>query len=394
MAWRIDEFLVRGEIDNRARGRVTVRLWFAGRAEPVELDLTGNAWRDLAGRRLVFTNPRPKPGLPAGFAARQPGTTGDITASRKVKVPEIPLEQIGEYYAARKPWPWHWGNALYLEWFSAANGRVVIESADYELTIPDGATWEMTIPEEQAQRQANQEAIAQFMNRLGEVVAAAEDHPQTEDEAERMLEDSDRLADRIEARMEREGPDADYEKILDEELERRRRERGEEPLTPEQEAERDARIEELNRAAEEAADEPWASEEPEHKHPLAERAFELAVRLHRDVKQRGWQPADASPEHPVAELVAAVMKASAKMAGALNGEDYPPPVDICGQSIARLKRAARYLADAQLAAEACAEQRLTAADWLIGVRREIATLSGENDAVIAELRERLKRGFD
>src|SRR5512142_1782250 len=165
MAWRLEEFLVRGELDNRERGRVTGRLWFAGRAEPIDLHLAGNAWRDLAGRRLVITNPRPKPGLPAGLATRQVGAVGDITASRKVKVPEIPMEQIGEYYAARKPWPWHWGNSLYLEWFSETNGRVVIESADYELTIPDAAAWEMTIPEEQAQRQANQEAIVQFMNR-------------------------------------------------------------------------------------------------------------------------------------------------------------------------------------------------------------------------------------
>jgi hypothetical protein len=49
MAWRIDEQVVRGEIDNRERGRVTGKIWFAGRAEPVELQLTGNCWRDLAG---------------------------------------------------------------------------------------------------------------------------------------------------------------------------------------------------------------------------------------------------------------------------------------------------------------------------------------------------------
>jgi hypothetical protein len=406
MAWRIDEFLVRGEIDNRARGRVTGRLWFAGRAEPVGLDLTGNAWRDLAGRRLVFTNARPKPGLPAEFAIRQTGVVGDITASRKVKVPEIPLEQIGEYYAARKPWPWHWGNALYLEWFSATNGRVVIETADYELTISGDAAWDMTLPEEETQRRANGEALTQFMERLGEAVAGSErtddpadaagdeDRPQTEEEADRMLEESDRLADRIEARMEREGPDADYERILEEELERRRRERGEEPLTPEQEAERAAWIDELNRAAEEAAGDPATDDEEERRHPLAQRTYEFSVRLHQEVKQHGWRPSDASPEHPVAELVAGVMKAGAKMAGALNGEDYPLPVELCGQSIARLKRAARYLADAQLAAEACAEQRLTAPDWLAGVRREITALAGGTDAVIAELRERLKRGFD
>jgi hypothetical protein len=43
-------------------------------------------------------------------------------------------------------------NSLYLEWFSEANGRVVIESADYELNI-SAPEWRMT-PEEDEQRAA------------------------------------------------------------------------------------------------------------------------------------------------------------------------------------------------------------------------------------------------
>ena len=48
MAWRIDKAVVRGELDNRVRGRVTGRIWFVERAEPVVLELQGNCWRDLA----------------------------------------------------------------------------------------------------------------------------------------------------------------------------------------------------------------------------------------------------------------------------------------------------------------------------------------------------------
>jgi hypothetical protein len=403
MAWRIDEFLVRGEIDNHVRGRVTGRLWFAGRADPVELDLDGNAWRDVAGRLLVFVNPAPKAGMQDGLRGTQTGVVGDITASRKVKVPEIPLDQIGEYCAARRPWPWHWGNSLYLEWFSIANGRVVIESAGYGLSAVGEAAWEMTEEEERNQRQANGEALGRFMERLDKAAAAAaeredaaqeDDRPQTEQEAERMLEESDRLGDRIEARMEREGSDADYEKILDEELEKRRRERGEPPLTPDDAARSAEWIEELNRAAEEAASAPGELEKADRKHPLAERAFEFSVRLHKEVEDRGWLTANASPEHPVAELVASAMKAAAKLAGALNGEDYPPLVDNCGHVIARLKRAAGYLNDAQLAVEACEEQELTESAWLAEVRREIGALAAETDRIIAELRERLARGWD
>jgi hypothetical protein len=171
MAWRIDEHLLRGEIDNRTRGRVTGRLWFAGRPTPVELDLEGNAWRDLAGRRLEFVNPEPKPGLEASFAARQQGAAGDITASRKVKVPEIPMDQIGEYYAARKPFPWHWGNSLYLEWFSAANGRVVIESADVRIEISEHE-WHLSEEEEEVRRRQVTEGLSRFMQDVAEAIEA------------------------------------------------------------------------------------------------------------------------------------------------------------------------------------------------------------------------------
>ena len=195
----------------------------------------GNAWRDLAGRRLEFVNPAPKPGRLDSFAGRQTGVIGDCTASRKVKVPDIPMEQIGEYYAARKPFPWHWGNSLYFEWFSTTNGRVVIESASFQLTISPDIAWEMTSAEEETQRRANAEAMGNFMGKLGEAAARAgsleaksvpaeaewcDNKPLTEEEAEKMQEESDRLVDRIQARLEREGPDADYAKILEEELER------------------------------------------------------------------------------------------------------------------------------------------------------------------------------
>jgi hypothetical protein len=405
MAWRIDEAVIRGEIDNRSRGRVVGRIWFVGRAEPVELDLKGDCWRDLAGRRLEFTNPEPKPDLPEGFVARQEGAVGDITASRKVKVPDIPLDQIGEYYAQKKPWPWHWGNSLYLEWYSEPNGRVVIESAGYELKIVGEAAWEMTPEEDLKQRQANGEAIGGFMERLGEAMAAEsgdseadpaewDEKPFTEEEAEKMQEQSDRLVDRIEARMRREGVSADYAQILHEEIERARRERGEPDPTPEQLARNAEWIDEMNRAAEAALDDPSVHEEIARKHPLAARAFDLSLRLIDETAARGWLPADASEEHPVVELVNATMKAGAKLAGALNSIDWPPEVAFCAGVVVRLKRARSYLGDAVGAAESCAEQNLTDFAWLAGIRSEVDSIAGETDALIAELRTRLGRGFD
>ncbi|HEY9248210.1 MAG TPA: hypothetical protein VIO38_03725, partial [Rariglobus sp.] len=170
MAWRIEEHLIRGEIDNRIRGRVTGRLWFEGRPEPVTLELAGNAWRDLAGRVLRFANPTTKtagPGALAGLATVQRGVTGDITASRKVKVPDCTMDELRALLREKKDFPWHWGNSLYLEWHGEENGRVVIEAAHYELALDAAAAWTMSESEEAVQREANGRALLDFMERLG-----------------------------------------------------------------------------------------------------------------------------------------------------------------------------------------------------------------------------------
>lgn len=57
MAWRIHEHVLRREIDNRARGRVTGRIWLAGVAEPLALELEGDCHPDLAGGVLTFRIP-------------------------------------------------------------------------------------------------------------------------------------------------------------------------------------------------------------------------------------------------------------------------------------------------------------------------------------------------
>jgi hypothetical protein len=59
MAWRIDENVICGEVDNRVKGHITGRIWFQGQAEPLVLNLKGNAHADLAGCLLKFKNTRP-----------------------------------------------------------------------------------------------------------------------------------------------------------------------------------------------------------------------------------------------------------------------------------------------------------------------------------------------
>lgn len=424
MAWRIDEYLIHGEIDNRTPGRVTGRLWFLGREdEPVVLDLEGNAWRDVAGHLLRFTNPTPatpKPGALDGFATTQSGVVGDITASRKVKVPDCSMEEVMRLIRADKKFPWHWGNSLYLEWHSERNGRVVIESASYLIEIDPEAAWTMTEADEAAQQEANGHAMIAFMERLADTVPADQDFADTDsDDEDKLDEDDDAptsaaeakadaeqarmdlLLDRIQARIERAveaGEEPDHEAIMDEERERLRRERGEpepEPLTPEQEAEQAARIDAMNAAAEEAlaameADEWKEDDDEDRDHPLVLRCRQLTDRILADTRDRSWLADTDLREHPLRELLDGVMIASGKLAGALNSlddeDDWPPEPLFAGDTLVRLKKARSHLRDALAGADAAAEQALADAAWLAIMRAELVKLLAEVETLVTEVR--------
>ena len=120
----------------------------------------------------------------------------------------------------------------------------------------------------------------------------------------------------------------------------------------------------------------------------------MSLRLRREAKAGNWMPDDASEEHPVAELVSGVMKAGAKLAGALNGQDWPPEVESCASIIVRLKRARGYLDDAQHALESCQEQKLIDPARQSVILGEVGDITQETEAIIAELRARLERGCD
>ena len=126
MAFRIHDSVVRGEIDNREKGIVRGRIWVHGREEPVTLQLRGNAHPDLAGCVLTFKNPlatSAHPGLDS-LNPLQDGTIGDLTASRKVRVFDIPVEQAYDMCKRGEKPPEHMANCLYLEWYSVQNGRI------------------------------------------------------------------------------------------------------------------------------------------------------------------------------------------------------------------------------------------------------------------------------
>ncbi len=119
MAWRPAAYLIEGELDNTALGRVSGWMRFAGVKEKVTFDLAGDFHRDIRGTKIWF---RGDPKLDItdasacmeGFALHQTGKVGDMTAGLE------PRDYVG--------YP-------YLEWYGDRNGRVVIELEPEQIQV-------------------------------------------------------------------------------------------------------------------------------------------------------------------------------------------------------------------------------------------------------------------
>lgn len=356
MAWRIEGSVVWGEIDNRKRGSVEGRVWLAGRSDPLVLRLAGNCHGDLAGWRLVFSNPAPKPDSGLTLDSDQRGVVGDITASHKVRV----IEGFDhEAIKAGKKLPEHVANAVYVEWFSETDGRVVIESAQFEINVTE-PVWRMSPEEEAQQHRANADAMQTYVDRLtrngdSREEAAYQGAPKDEFEWELFLRASDRRAMKLGELMEkyRDSPERDriiakamgwkeIEEMLaagwkpdtDEEAEMTGSSGDENPLTDGETSEPSAGEEDFS-ASEAIEDDPL-------RHPLVADLLERSTRL--------MKLAEDGPDRDLEEMVAAFLAVGPKVAGALGSVISGWDEELNGLAVAKLKRAMGELSRALNAA--------------------------------------------
>jgi hypothetical protein len=402
MAWRVDEAVEHGLIDNTVEGLTTGKIWLAGRDEPLILSLNGDCWRDLAGTVLEFENPNPRNSPEtAELDTEQTGIIGDMTASRKARIPEIGEEEMDVYERQGRDIPFCWRNVLYLEWFSEINGRVLIEAAGYKLNI-SGSEWQMDGDQEEAQKLANLSAMRDF---LAQVIQ----RPDTDDEPKRTgaaemkgeldefeweerLKESDRLSDAYQEMLEKyiEDPDSErkeafvmgWDGLLGAMAEREEgggEEDGDfgedEDFSEAWQSSDDDEDENFDEGDDE---ESWLAES----HPLQTKALEVAMRCF-DLVSR-----EDDRESPAQRLVSNLMQVSGKLAGVLHGRGsgYEPEA---GFVLAVLKRCLNWINDA---IGACGEL-IEAVDEpdgkapLENLRAEIFVI---RDGII-ELRRELKR---
>jgi hypothetical protein len=382
MAWRIHDSVIRGEIDNRVKGMVRGRIWLEGRAEPITLELQGNAWPDLAGCLLTFTNPLqrvPQHHLDS-LNSLQRGGIGDLTASRKVRVYDIPVADAYLMCKRGEKPPEHMANCLYLEWFSEANGRVVIESADYKLTIST-PEWRMT-PEENEQRAKDAAAgMAGFMGRLTEAIEQqqrGQKDPEAEwdeHDYEKFMKESDARTTKYMELQEKYGDSDEAEAKIAKEM-------GWDRELTEEEAEEERRhVEEMNRVCEEALDEPEPEPDPARegidwirteggylKHPLQHRCFESSVKFWKQADELGLEKSD---DKDLGQFIFEFQTTGAKLAGALNGIAEGRGYRDDAFTVAYLKRALDHLHKSQAGLEAVAPKKLLPEQMVAGARKEL-----------------------
>jgi len=418
MAWRIHDSVIRGEIDNRVKGIVRGRVWLTGLAEPITLELKGNACPDLAGCLLTFENPGEKFPLPTDdhLASLQRGDIGDLTASRKVRVPDVPLEEFIRLRKARQPAPEHMANCLYLEWFSEANGRVVIESADYKLILSPPA-WTLTPVEDEQRARDAAAGFAGFLQKLSDALEAQRHKPPEgkawdEFDYEKLMRESDARTDKYIELLDKYDGHPDADRLIAEEMgwnkrsQPRKESSGGEGGEPEKDEEEKAftdaddddepfDAEEMNRLCAEAANEPlvpepttegvdWVRDEDgDISHPLSLRAFNSSQAL--------WHQCDEldlvkGADDDLCRLISEFQITGAKLAGALDGLAYGRDRRDGAFTVAYLKRALGHLHSAQAALEKVAPKNLLPAEVLATARKDLFEIREEILRLMEEFR--------
>ena len=391
MSWRFHEHILRGELDNRTRGRVTGRVWLAGVGEPLALDLAGDCAPDLAGCVLAFENPEPVAMTTRPPAASQRGLVGEITVARKVRVFDVPLPEAFARIDAGETPPSHLATALLIEWFNPRCGEFGFETTEFRLTVSEPA-WRFTATEIAAREKEFDEEESEFHRAVRE---DGEHGEWDEFRNEQLLRHSETMTERALRLHERYGHGDEAERIIAhlmgwERLEEYLAEKirtGGDPIAADDAAE-DFSTDAVGDyegpepdPAREGID--WVRDAEERVvHPI----YKLARDLCSEAMDEFDESAIGSEETGAGDFVGCVMTLSAKLAGALNGLARDGDVRDAAFTVATIKRVLEHH-NAALAALAPLEGKPFApAARVAHYRAALFKIREELIALIARLR--------
>lgn len=391
LGWRLADSVVRGEIDSRKRDRITGRIWLLDRKFPIELTLRGNPMRDIAGCLLEFENPNPMPEDNEGFSPIQMGEPGIITASHKVRLLDMRNRkgsQADETLSSTKKV----GNGIWMEWFSNANGRVVLQTTDFHITISE-FSWRMTPEEEQRQRRRSEKAHQRWrdivatengeidIDFLNEIENEDDDWYMDEFEWERQFQESDAVSRRYMLLVETFLNDPDRDTRIAHEM--GWSDNDNDPLDDEDIDWDDEAIdweETLERAASltpnpETEGKDWIrAEDGRIRHPLSQRASDIVQQMWRISKGHEQQTKEQNAD--VQAMLYHAQTLHAKVAGALDALGYQDQPD-GGFIVACLKRALQSFVLTIKALGSVAQQNILPASYLSACKKELFELRQE-----------------
>lgn len=269
---------------------------------------------------------------------------------------------------------------LYLEWFSEGNGRVVIESTNFDLEISP-PEWRLTAAEEKQRAQDAEAGWQMFSQQLTEAVEKHQrgqkdpEEPWNEHDYEKFLKESDARTDKYLELIEKYGDSDEAEEKIAREMGWARE------LTPEEAEEESRRIEEMNRICQEALNEPEPEPDPARegidwirtddgdiRHPLQHRCQESSVKFWKHADELGKKK---SEDDDLGECIAEWLTTGAKLAGALNGIAQDRCTADAAFTVAYLKRALDHLHKAQAALEAVAKKKILSEEAVTEARKEL-----------------------
>jgi hypothetical protein len=342
------------------------------------------------------------------LASEQHGVTGEMTASRKIRRPSVPDQEVFALMEKHQEIPCRLANCLYLEWYSEANARVVIESPDYQLEVSE-PQWAMSSEDEEEELLLSHQRFQQYIDAItgeegdpldslaedvaivpidsieepqgeagadeeGAVEESTPGEPLDEFEWEEELRDADRRAEAYQEAFEKYRDHPQRERLIAEAL--GWDDGGDEPED----------------VPEEAVDESieWSEEEEaaERHHPLSQQAMDFALTLQREAEERGLMGDNAElRDSPVLALILHIISLGGKLAGALDGWAQgldPEP----GFIIAMLKRAQVPLNEALHAFDCIDTTSLTEETraWLLARKRDLFELRREIIDLMQQLR--------
>ena len=175
MAWRPADLVLEGQLDNTTPGWTTGWIRLEGRAEPLKLKLVGNCCADLAGWKFRIVRTQPSPDRDEamdydGITTNQSGTIGDVTADQMVRHFECSTRKAMQLSRRGRRASTRLSRALYLEWFSNNNGRVVIESTCLSVERLGERAFELTKEQALEQAKRNHEEMEFFMYQIADTL--------------------------------------------------------------------------------------------------------------------------------------------------------------------------------------------------------------------------------